>query len=64
MQRPLEGGAVTRGLATAGVKVVDRAFEELTQGEQGFELTPVIVEQGPESLTETAGAASWTLSLW
>ena len=34
MQGPLGGGAVTRGLAAAGLEVVDRTFDELTEGEQ------------------------------
>jgi hypothetical protein len=44
MQWPLVGGAVTGGLATASLEVVDRSFEELTQGKQSVELTLVIVE--------------------
>ncbi len=53
---PCGGGAVTGGLAAAGLEVVDGTFDELTEGEQGIDLTLVIVEQGLEGLTKTAGA--------
>ncbi len=54
MQGPLRGGAVTGGLAAAGLEIVDGTFDELTEGEQISDLTPVIVEQGVEGLTKAA----------
>ena len=56
MQGPLGGGAVTGGLAAAGLEVVDGTFDELTEGEQITDLTAVIVEQGVEGLTKAARA--------
>jgi hypothetical protein len=56
MQGPLRGGAVTGGLAAAGLQVVDGTFDELTMGEQVIDLTPVIVEQSGEGLTKAASA--------
>jgi len=56
VERPLVGGAMTGGLATASMEVVDGTFDELTQGEQGIELTLVVDEQRLEGLTQTAGA--------
>ena len=56
MQRSHLGGAVTRQLTAAGLEVVDGAFDELTEGEQEFELTLVIVKERLEGLPETAGA--------
>ncbi len=56
MQGPLRGGAVTGGLAAAGLEIVDGTFDELTEGEQISDLTPVIVEQGIKGLTKAASA--------
>lgn len=56
MQGPLGRGAVTGGLAAAGLEVIDGTFDELTEGEQITDLTAVIVEQGVESLTKAARA--------
>jgi hypothetical protein len=56
MQGPLGRGAVTGGLAAAGLEVVDGTFDELTEGEQITDLTAVIVEQGVEGLTKAARA--------
>ena len=56
VERSLVGSAVTGGLAAASMEVVDGTFDELTQGEQGIELTLVVVEQRLEGLTQTAGA--------
>lgn len=56
VERPLVRGAVTGGLAAASEEVVDRTFDELTEGEQGIELTLVIIEQRLEGLTQTARA--------
>jgi hypothetical protein len=56
MPGPLRGGAVTGGLAAASLQVVDGTFDELTEGEQVIDLTPVIVEQGEEGLTKAASA--------
>jgi hypothetical protein len=47
---------VTGGLAAASLQVVDGTFDELTEGEQVIDLTPVIVEQGVEGLTKAASA--------
>jgi hypothetical protein len=44
MPGPLRGGAVTGGLAAAGLEIVDGPFDQLTEGEQISDLTPVIVE--------------------
>lgn len=56
MQGPLRGGAVTGGLAAAGLEVVDGTFDELTEGEQRTNLKPVIAEEGVEDLTKAASA--------
>src|SRR6266496_3597156 len=56
VERSLVRGTVTGGFAAASAEVVDGAFDELAQGEQGMELTLVVVEQRPEGLTQTAGA--------
>src|SRR5579859_110698 len=55
MQRSLVGGAVTGGLAAAGLQVVDGTFDELTQGEQNVDVTAVVVKLGREGLTKAAG---------
>jgi hypothetical protein len=56
MQGPLRGGAVTGGLAAAGLEIVDGTFDELTEREQITDLTPVIVEQDVEGLTKASSA--------
>src|SRR5213078_2312832 len=56
VERPLVGGTVTGRLAAAGAEVIDGTFDELPQGEQGIDLTLVIVEQRVEGLTQAAGA--------
>src|SRR5436305_15248923 len=56
MQRTLVGGAVARGLAAAGLQIVDGTFDKLPDGEQVLDPTLVIVEQGLEGLAQTAGA--------
>ena len=55
----LVGGAVTGGFAAASAEVVDGTFDELTEGEQGNELTLVVIEQRLEGLTQAAGAIGW-----
>jgi hypothetical protein len=56
VERPLVRGAVTGGLAAASAEVVDGAFDELSQREQGIELRLVVGAQLLEGLAETAGA--------
>jgi hypothetical protein len=56
VERSFVGGAVTGRLAAASAEVVDGAFDELTQGEQGVELPLVVIEEGLEGLTQAAGA--------
>ena len=56
VERSLVGGAVTGRLAAAGAEVIDGTFDQLPKGEQGIELTLIVVEQQLDSLTQTAGA--------
>src|ERR1700737_390383 len=59
MQRSLVGGTVTGGLAAAGLQVVDGTFDELTQGEQIVDVTPVVVKLALEGLTKAARTIRW-----
>jgi hypothetical protein len=56
VERPLVRSAVTGGLAATGAEVIDGTFDELSQGEQGIQLTPVVIEQRLQLLAKTAGA--------
>jgi hypothetical protein len=56
MEGTLVGGAATGGLAAASLEVVDAAFDELPQGEQGIDLTLIVGEQRLDGLTKAAGA--------
>ena len=58
VRRFLRCSAVARGFATPGPEAIDGTFDELAQGEQGFELVLVVAEQRQEGLAETAGALS------
>jgi len=50
------GSAVAGWLAAAGVEFVDRAFDELSQGEQFIELLLGVGQQGLEGEAQAAGA--------
>jgi hypothetical protein len=56
VKRSLLGSAVAGRLAAAGLELVDRALDELTQREQLIELPLVLGEQRFEGQAQTAGA--------
>jgi len=50
------GGAVAGGFAAAGLQFVDRALEELAEGQQVFEALLIVSQAGSQRLAKAAGA--------
>ena len=55
VERSLVGGAVAGGLAAASLELVDRALNELAQGEEWFELPLVVGQQGLKGHAQAPG---------